>query len=115
MIEKLRKQIEDSYYWDARVKVLNCNYFGDEVKLVFEDNDGDITYLFEKCYKVHIEHFFEYSKVVPSRELSFAQIPYFMQNVEVNTILLENKRYLEFEINMYPIDLYIVCMKFNIC
>lgn len=35
MIEKLRKQIEDSYYWDARVKEVECNYFGDEVKLVF--------------------------------------------------------------------------------
>lgn len=34
MIEALKKQIEDSSYWDARVKALDCNYFGDEVKLV---------------------------------------------------------------------------------
>ena len=31
MIQELLKKIEDSYYWDARVKALDCNYFGDEV------------------------------------------------------------------------------------
>ena len=36
MIQELLKKIEDSYYWDARVKSLDCNYFGDEVKVVFE-------------------------------------------------------------------------------
>lgn len=33
MKEALRKRIEDSYYWDARVKALDCNYFGNKVKL----------------------------------------------------------------------------------
>lgn len=51
MIEALKKQIEDSYYWDARVKALDCNYFGDEVKLVYEDNDEEIIYQFEGCYQ----------------------------------------------------------------
>lgn len=115
MIEKLRKQIEDSYYWDARVKELECNYFGDEVKLVFEDSDRDITYLFKECYKVSIEQTFEYPKNVPSKELAVTQIPYFMQDVEVNAILVGDKKYLEFKIHMYPIEMYIVCRKFDIC
>ena len=115
MIEKLRKQIEDSSYWDARVKALDCNYFGDEVKLVFEDSDRDITYLFEECYKISIEHPYKYPKDVPSKELDVPQIPYFMQDVEVNAILSGDKKYLEFKINMYPIEMYIVCKKFNIC
>ena len=37
-----------------------------------------------------------------------------MQNVEVNEVTLGDKKYLEFEINMYPIELYIMCKKFNI-
>ena len=115
MIEKLRKQIENSYYWDARVKALDCNYFGDEVKLVYVDNDRNITYLFKGCYQISIKHPFEYPKDVPSKELKDTQIPYFMQDVEVNTILSGDKKYLEFKINMYPIELYIVCKKFNIC
>lgn len=115
MIEELRKQIEDSDYWDARVKALDCNYFGDEVKLVYEDIDGEVVYQFAECYKIKIEHPVEYPKKIPSRELKVAQIPYFMQDVEVNEIIVENRKYLEFTINMYPIELYIVCKKFNIC
>lgn len=63
MIQELIKKIEDSYYWDARVKSLDCNYFGDEVRLVFEDD----------------------------------------------------KKYMDFKINMHTIELSIVCNKFNIC
>lgn len=115
MIETLRKQIEDSCYWDARVKALDCNYFGDEVKLLYEDDDGEIVYQFEECYKIKIKHHVEYPKDVPSKELTVTQIPYFMQDVEVNNITLGGKKYLEFKIDMYPIELYIVCRKFNIC
>lgn len=115
MIEELKKQIEDSCYWDARVKVLESNYFGDEVKLIYEDNSGEIIYLFEECYKINIEHAIEYPKDIPSKELKTTQIPYFMQDVEVNTILSGEKKYLEFKINIFPIKLYIVCKKFNIC
>lgn len=114
MIEDIRKQIENSYYWDARVKVLECKYFGDEVKVVFEDNEQDIIYHFEECYKIKIEQPFEYSKDIPSRELKHTQIPYFMQNVEVEEIDIGDKKYMEFRINMYPIELYVVCKKFNI-
>lgn len=115
MIEALRKQIEDSYYWDARVKVLECNYFGDEVKLVYEDNGGEIVYQFEECYKIKIEHCIDWPKDVPSKKLKISQIPYFMQNVEVNEVILEDKNYLEFKINMHPVELYILCRKFTIC
>ena len=37
MIQEIEKKIKDSYYWDARVKSLECNYFGDEVKIIFEE------------------------------------------------------------------------------
>ena len=115
MIEALKKQIEDRSYWDARVKALDCNSFGDEVKLVYEDNDREIIYQFEGCYKIKIEHPMEYPKDIPSKELRVTQIPYFMQDVELNEVTLGDKRYLEFKINMYPIELYIVCSKFTIC
>lgn len=117
MIEELRKQIDDSDYWDARVIALDCHYFGDEVKLVYEDEDkdnGKMTYHFKECYKVKIEHLIDYPKNIPSKELKPAQIPYFMQDVELNELTLGNKKYLEFKIDMYPIDLYIVCKHLTI-
>lgn len=51
MIQELLKKIEDNYYWDARVKALDCNYFGDEVKVVFEDDEKDITYHLQSVIK----------------------------------------------------------------
>ena len=114
MINEVKKKIEDSYYWDARVKALDCNYFGDEVKLVFEDGEKDITYHFEGCYKIKIEHIFEYPKEQASKELTPAQVPYFMQDVELNEMKIHDNKYMEFKINMYPIEVYIVSSKFNI-
>lgn len=114
MIQELIKKIEDSYYWDARVKSLDCNYFGDEVKLVFEDDGKDITYHFEECYKVKIKHAFECPKDRASKELTFTQIPYFMQDVELEETKICDKKYMEFKINLHPIELSIGCNKFNI-
>lgn len=114
MIKELTKQIEDSYYWDARVRILECNYFGDEVKLVFKDREKDIVYRFEECYKVSIEHLLDYLKTKSSKDLEYAQIPYFMQDVELTEILVDDEKYLKFKIDMYPIKLNIVCKKFSI-
>ncbi len=108
MIEQLIKKIQDSYYWDARVKVLDCNYFGDEVKLVFEDDETNITYHFEECYKVKIEHAVECPKDRASRELTLTQIPYFMQDVELKETEIGERKYMEFKINMHPIELSIM-------
>ncbi len=114
MIDELIKQIEDSYYWDARVKALDCNYFGDEVKLIFEDEKKDIVFYFTGCYQVKIDHVYEYPKEIPSKELKITQIPYFMQDVEVNEIIVKDNMYYGFEINIYPIQVHIVCKNFNI-
>lgn len=114
MIEMLRKQIEDSNYWDARVKALDCNYFCDEVKLVFEGDGDDVAFHFEECYEIRVDHPLEYSKDIPYRELTTAQIPYFMQDVELNEMTVDKKTYLKFQINLYPITLYVVCARFRI-
>lgn len=114
MIKKILKKIEDSYYWDARVKQLDCNYFGDEVKIIFENDNNDTIYHFSECYKVEIEHAIEYPKDTASKNLTFAQIPYFLQSVELKELELCQEKYMQFSIDMYPIKLLIVCKKFNI-
>ena len=38
-----------------------------------------------------------------------------MQNVEVKKVDMYQEEGMEFKINMYPIELYIVCSKFTIC
>lgn len=114
MIQEIVKRIKDSYYWDARVKLLECNYFGDEVKIIFEDDKKDITYFFSECYKVLVEHDMEYPKGKAPKELSLAQIPYFLQDIEVKKVDMQGEEGMEFKINMYPINLLIVCKGFDI-
>jgi hypothetical protein len=63
--EVIQKQIDDFYYWDARVLNLSCNYFGDEVILVYEDKEeGDVQYLFTECYNVLFQHNLNEKKLV---------------------------------------------------
>ena len=42
------------------------------------------------------------------------QIPYFMQDVEVKELQIDSNRYMEFKINMYPIELSVLCDSFEI-
>ena len=74
----------------------------------------DITYHFSGCYKVKIEHEIEYHKNIASKELTRCQIPYFMQDVEVKELQIDSNRYMEFKINMYPIELSVLCDSFEI-
>ena len=92
MIQELLKKIEDSYYWDARVKALDCNYFGDEVKVVFEDDEKDITYHFAECYKVKIEHAVECPKGGASKELTLSQILYFFAGCRIKRDRIMSKK-----------------------
>ena len=114
MIANIKNKIEESYYWDARVKAIDCNYFGDEVKLVFEDNEKDITYHFHCCYEVAIRHLTDYTKDIHSKDLKREQVPYFMQDVNVEEIEIDNKKFISFSINLHPIELSIKCLKFTI-
>ena len=114
MLDEIKKEIEDSYYWDVRVKVLDCKYWGDEVTLVFDDDGADITYHFTECYRVDIAHDPQYPKDIPSKNLTHLQVPYYLQDVEVEEIDIDEKKYLRFKINMYPINLLVMCKKFSI-
>lgn len=114
MIEKIREQIKESFFYDARVRTLECNHFFDEVKFVFEDDNNEVIYHFEECYKIEMEHFVEYQKDIPYRNLTNSQIPYFIQNVEVNEVVINQKDFIEFKIEMYPMKLLILCKKFHI-
>lgn len=108
-IEEIREKIENTGYHDARVKSLDILHFGDEVKLTFEDNgDMDITYHFTGCYKASINHVLGYRKDVPVRELNTPQIPYFIQAVEMDEVILDGNRYINMHINMHPVEISIL-------
>ncbi len=114
MLDKLRSQIEKTNYWDARVVKLECNYFCDEVVLAFEDSGYDIQFSFSKCYKIEMSHDPVYAKNKPYKDLTSAEIPYFIQNIEVKLISCEDKQLKQFELNLWPMNLCVVCDEFHI-
>ena len=109
----VQKTINDLHYWDAAVKNVECNYFADEVTLVQDDEDGDVTYKFFNCYKVHFNHYMGYEKDKHTKELSFAQIPYFLQDVQVDEIMQEQKLY-SCKLLLPPLEIIIWCKDIQI-
>ena len=110
-IEKLHEKLEQIYYWDARVLYLSCEYFGDEVILVHENDENHYAvYSFLECYKSDISHIIEYQKDIPYKKLTKPQIPFFMQEVDIKK---ENDLYI-FNINAFPLYLEIKCKEIKI-
>jgi hypothetical protein len=111
---EIQTVINDLFYWDARVLEITCDYFADEVKLVYEDEDGNICYEFTKCYKTIFDHCITYEKETPSKQLSRAQIPYFLQNVTVEEEQCNNSTFYTCKIEMFPLNLEIICRDISV-
>ena len=110
-IEEINKKLEKLHYWDARVLHLSCEYFGDEVILIHEnDEEHYAVYNFLECYKSDISHIIDYSKDKPYKDLTIPQIPFSMQDI---TIKKENDIHI-FNINAFPLYLEIWCKEVKI-
>jgi len=114
-IKKLQGLIDEYYYWDLRVKDLECNYFADEIKLIYDDSEGcDIIYDFTGCYKSIFDHVKNYDKLRPVKEMVTGQIPYFLQDVEVSEVIEEGIAFCVCKINMFPLYVEIWCKDIKI-
>ncbi len=109
----LLKKIEEMHYWDARVISLSTNFFGDELVLVYEDSDGDVVYRFSNCYQINYKHALDYDKEKPISEFTRAELPYFLQNVELEDYINKGVKYLKCTITMPPLELDILCKRFD--
>ncbi|WDV44823.1 hypothetical protein PV797_15030 [Clostridiaceae bacterium M8S5] len=106
-VEKIQEKINALEYWDARVLSFECNYLGDEVKMTFGEPDRIDQIKFEECYKVVIEHDKAYKKDMPSRDLEFAQISYFLHDIKVIEFEVQGEKMYKTKIDMYPLDIEI--------
>ena len=86
----------------------------DYYKILPTQIDRDVFKSISSNPEVKIEHEIEYHKNIASKELTRCQIPYFMQDVEVKELQIDSNRYMEFKINMYPIELSVLCDSFEI-
>ena len=108
---EIQKEINDLHYWDARVLKLECNHFADEVIFGYEDEDKMVTYEFKECYEVNFNHDKNYDKMRPVSEMTRPQIPYFIQDVEVVEININEVGFYKCKIDLYPLSLEIICKK----
>lgn len=109
IIEEIQRKIDELYYWDMPVIKLTCDHFADEVLLTYKGDEGYVNYIFKSCYRIRFEHSTSYIKDRPINELSFSQIPYFMQNVLVSEVILDDIRFIQCNIDMSPLAIEIIC------
>lgn len=106
LIKKVITEIEKTEYWDARVLRLESLYFMDSLILEYEyDEKHNVVICFKRCYDINFSHWIEYEKTPDYAHLTIGQIPYFIQKIDVAN---KNEK-LEFKINAWPLDLYILC------
>lgn len=108
-VQEKQDIIDKLHYWDARVLELSCNYFGDEVKLVYGENNETVCYTFSECYKVNLEHCLAYNKKMSSKEMKIPQMPYFLQSVRVGSVKENDTMLYTCIIDMFPLNLEIWC------
>jgi hypothetical protein len=113
-VQEIQILVDSFHYWDARVTQLNCSYFADEIELIYNDGDLDIVYRFLECYKAIFDHVKDYDKLRHVKNMSIAQMPYFLQNIEIGEITERGINFYTCKINMFPLDLEIWCKDIKI-
>jgi hypothetical protein len=114
-VEEIQKLIDEYYYWDMRIVRLECNYFADDIELVYDDSEGFyVIYRFNGCYRSNFDHVKNYDKFCPVREMSIAQLSYFLQDVKIGEIEENGVHFYTCKINMFPLYLEIWCKDIQI-
>lgn len=114
-VAEIQRIIDEYDYWDMLVKVLECNYFADEVRIIYDDSEGgDVCYNFNGCYKTVFDHVKDYDKSKPVKDMVRSEVPYYLQDVMIDEIS-EGKNHLWIcKINMFPLYLEIWCKDIKI-
>ncbi len=109
-IEEIKKRMERYNYSDSRILSLNISNFSHEVKLVHEDDDGDVIYIFSRCYKVDFNHDLSCAKLefLDYSNLERAQRPYFIHNIDITAISVNDNEFYQTVIDAWPMTLTII-------
>ncbi|WJE54708.1 hypothetical protein QRE66_11025 [Bacillus cereus] len=107
--KQIQDKVEELHYWDSRVIELSSDYFADEITLAYDNSTSKVVYRFVGCYKSNFNHWISFEKEKPYRDLSLAQVPYFLQDVEISEIEQENKKLYSCKVLMPPMELEIWC------
>ncbi|MDQ7096307.1 hypothetical protein REC12_22185 [Desulfosporosinus sp. PR] len=108
-IKEMQQKIDRLDYWDTKVLELTCEYFADEVVLIF-DRDIPKKLTFTTCYTVTFDHYWEnYRRDKPIKEWTRPQMPFFLQAINVEVGIKHNMELYAFSIDLPPMSAYIMC------
>lgn len=105
----MQSMINSYHFWDARVLYLNCCHFADEIELAFCDADIEVIYSFLGCYKSIFNHVLKYDKLRPAREMTAAQVPYFIQEIKIDVVVEDCINFYVCKLDMFPLNVEIWC------
>lgn len=107
--KKIISAMEENNYWDVRVDRLEALWFLDEVVLEYIDENALVSFEFKKCYKINFQQDMVYVKTKPMKECKFNERPYYIQDISVQKTKMEDRFYYEVKLNIWPMDLEIIC------
>ncbi len=107
MNSRIQIQIDKLDYLDARVLELNSSHFMDEVTLVYEAEEGNVSIKFNHCYRVIFDHWVGYDKLWASEDWENGKSPYFLQQVKTGQMDYEGVQYHTCKVYMWPATLEI--------
>ncbi|MBC6301297.1 hypothetical protein [Listeria booriae] len=111
--ELIQRKIDGTEYWDAKVLDFKIDYFGDVVKILFEDEKESIyELLLSQCYKVYYETDAERRDIKTVQEMKVLQLAYFIQDISVSDSDMEG--FLEIELDLFPLKANVVCKEITI-
>jgi hypothetical protein len=80
-----------------------------QIELIYKDGDDSVAYKFLGCYNSIFNHVKSYDKFIAVKDMTPAQVPYFMQDVEVGEVSDDGINFYICKINMFPLHLEIWC------
>lgn len=82
--KEIETMIDNEFpYWDELVLSIDCHYFGDEVKLLFECGDDVVEISFSECYTVEFYHADNFNKMRAVKDMERYHLPYYLQNISI--------------------------------
>ena len=105
-VDTIQELIDKTDYWDMRILDVTASYFGDEVKLLIENDEVTCWRIsFLSCYKVSYNTDADRRKISKVKSMRKSQLGYYGQNI---TVCKSNKD------NFYKVDLDLSIMEMQI-
>lgn len=106
--QEIQQQLESYNYMDAKVTKIDSKYFGDEVTVVFQNENKEIEMQFLGCSKI------SFSTTVEDREkpLKFVEdkdLNYNIKKIEVTDCIQDKTILLNCTVDVFPLNLEICC------